>query len=216
MLRKLAVPALLLLLGACGHHHGGDLLDAGGIGVTALRTACPQVGIPIGTGDLTLFNPSSSRDATAIDVVANIANLKAVCNDASGDDVVTQLSFAVTARRIDSTGARDVTLPYFVTVVQGGDAVISKRIGHVTLHFDAGQERAEATGKATSYVSRAAATLPDDVKTELTRNRKAGDEDAAVDPLTQPKIRTAVLRATFEALVGFQLTDDQLKYNATR
>jgi len=25
-----------------------------------------------------------------------------------------------------------------------------------------------------------------------------------------------VLRATFEALVGFQLTDDQLKYNATR
>jgi hypothetical protein len=25
-----------------------------------------------------------------------------------------------------------------------------------------------------------------------------------------------VLRATFEALVGFQLTDEQLKYNATR
>jgi hypothetical protein len=25
-----------------------------------------------------------------------------------------------------------------------------------------------------------------------------------------------VLRATFEALVGFQLTEDQLKYNLTR
>jgi hypothetical protein len=37
-----------------------------------------------------------------------------------------------------------------------------------------------------------------------------------VDPLTRPEIKGAVQRATFEALVGFQLTDDQLKYNATR
>ena len=54
------------------------------------------------------------------------------------------------------------------------------------------------------------------MRKELTRPRKAGDEDAAVDPLSTPKIRTAVERATFEALVGFQLTNDQLKYNATR
>ena len=40
--------------------------------------------------------------------------------------------------------------------------------------------------------------------------------DAAVDPLSTPKIKQAVQRATFQALVGFQLTDDQLKYNATR
>ena len=51
---------------------------------------------------------------------------------------------------------------------------------------------------------------------ELTRRRKAGDEDAAVDPLTQPEIRQAVASASFEALVGFQLTEAQLKYNATR
>jgi hypothetical protein len=54
------------------------------------------------------------------------------------------------------------------------------------------------------------------VREELTKKRKAGDEDAAVDPLTKPEVRSAVLRATFEALVGFQLTDDQLKYNAQR
>jgi hypothetical protein len=29
-------------------------------------------------------------------------------------------------------------------------------------------------------------------------------------------VRTAVARATFELLVGFQLTDEQLAYNATR
>jgi hypothetical protein len=65
-------------------------------------------------------------------------------------------------------------------------------------------------------VARSAATLPDDVREKLTRKRKAGDQDAAVDPLSTPEVRQAVLRASFEALVGFQLTDEQLKYNATR
>ena len=48
------------------------------------------------------------------------------------------------------------------------------------------------------------------------RTRKTGDADAAVDPLSDPKIRDAVARATFEHLVGFQLSQDQLRYNATR
>ena len=37
-----------------------------------------------------------------------------------------------------------------------------------------------------------------------------------MDPLSDPAVRQAVLSATFEALVGFQLTEDQLKYNVTR
>ncbi len=41
----------------------------------------------------------------------------------------------------------------------------------------------------------------------------AGD---MVDPLAEPGVREAVANATFEHLVGFQLTQDQLKYNATR
>ena len=54
------------------------------------------------------------------------------------------------------------------------------------------------------------------MREKLTRKRKAGDEDAAVDPLSTPEVRQAVLRASFETLVGFQLTAEQLKYNATR
>jgi hypothetical protein len=46
--------------------------------------------------------------------------------------------------------------------------------------------------------------------------RKPGDADAAVDPLSEPTVRAAVARATYEHLVGFQLTPDQLRYNATR
>ena len=35
-------------------------------------------------------------------------------------------------------------------------------------------------------------------------------------PLADPAVRAAVANATFEHLVGFQLTQDQLRYNATR
>ena len=42
------------------------------------------------------------------------------------------------------------------------------------------------------------------------------DPDAALDPLADPTVRAAVQRATFELLVGFQLDDRQLRYNATR
>jgi hypothetical protein len=201
----------LSLLGGCAHT--GDFDETGGI--TAVRSPCPAVAVPAATGDVTLFNPPTSRDATAIDVTAVLTNVRSTCDD-SGADVLTNVTFSVEARRINTDGPRDITLPYFVTVVQGSDAVVAKRIGHATLHFDAGQARAsvQATGAAT--VSRAAATLPADVRAKLTEKRKVGSEDAAVDPLTRPEVRQAVLRATFEALVGFQLTEDQLKYNATR
>ncbi len=60
------------------------------------------------------------------------------------------------------------------------------------------------------------ACAPADVRERLTKKRKAGDQDAAMDPLADPAVRSAVLAATFEALIGFQLTEEQLKYNVTR
>lgn len=215
--RKSAIAALSLpvfaavLLGGC--RHTGDLDETGGI--TAVRTACPSVAIPADTGDITLFDPATSHDATALDVTAVLTKVRSTCADA-GDDILTTVTFSVEARRLRTDGARDVTLPYFVTVLQGGSAVIAKRIGHVTLHFEPGQPRAAAQGTGSATVSRAAATLPDDVRKKLLEKRRAGGEDAAVDPLSRPEVRQAVLRSTFEALVGFQLTNEQLKYNATR
>ena len=65
-------------------------------------------------------------------------------------------------------------------------------------------------------VNRGAATLPAEVRRTLTQPRKSGQAEAAIDPLADPTIRTAVANATFEHLVGFQMSQDQLKYNATR
>ncbi len=209
-----AAPMLMLgALALAGCAHKGEVDETGGI--TAVRSACPQVAIPAQTGDVTLFDPATSRDASAIDVQATITNLRSTCDD-TGDQVQTGVTFDVLASRARADVARDVTLPFFLTVVRGGTEVVAKRVGHVAIHFDAGKTRAQVAGQASSGISRAAATLPQDVRAKLTEKRKAGDEDAATDPLTRPEVRQAVLSASFEALVGFQLTDAQLKYNATR
>jgi hypothetical protein len=186
-----------------------------GVGITAVRSACPAAGIPDNTGDITLFRTPGASDAAAIDVTATITNLRTQC-DSTGSKVYSESGFDVLARRTDSHGARTVTLPYFVTVLRGRSAVISKRIGTVTLNFADGQERAQAHARGAANVDKAEATLSQDIRRQITRKRKAGDYDAAVDPLSRPEIRTAVDRATFEVLVGFQLNQDQLSYNATR
>lgn len=214
-LRRHHLP-LVLLLAAAGCAKSGEIdVTGGAAGITSVRSACPVVGVPAGTGDVTVFNPATSTDASAIDVTAAISNVRSTCNDAS-DDIQTTVTFDVRARRTQTAGPRDVTLPYFIAITRGGNSVVSKRVGGVALHWDAGQAVATANPQATTVVSRALATVPQEIRDKLTRKRKAGDEDAAVDPLSQPEVRQAVLSATFEALVGFQLTQDQLRYNATR
>jgi multidrug efflux pump subunit AcrB len=101
-------------------------------------------------------------------------------------------------------------------VIRGGSTVVSKRVERVTLDFADGQTRASATAKGGAVINRAAATLPEDVRRKLTKKRKAEDADASIDPLSAPDIRAAVARASFELLIGFQLSADQLQYNATR
>ncbi len=193
-----------------------DEIDVrGGVGITATRSACPAVAVPLYTGDITLFDPATSRDASAVDIVASITNLTPQCND-QAEKVYQQASFDIIATRRDAGPARSVTIPYFSTVVQGGTAVVAKRLGQVTVTFPEGQVRGTGRGLAGAYVDRAAATLPADIQERITRRRKAGDQDAAVDPLSLPEVRAAVQRASFELLVGFQLTQEQLEYNVRR
>ncbi|MEO6042025.1 MAG: hypothetical protein ABIP41_09000 [Croceibacterium sp.] len=213
--RKALLAALFAATALTGCARSGEIVVDEGIGVTALRSACPAVGVPEYTGDVTLFSPAGAKTADAIDVEAAITNVRSQCND-SGAQVYSEATFDVVAQRRDTRGARTVQLPYFSTVVRGSTAVIAKRLGTVTLSFADGEARAQAKGTAGAYVDRAAATLPDDIKERITRRRKAGEDDAAVDPLSQPDVRAAIAQASFELLIGFQLSDDQLGYNATR
>ena len=207
---RILLLASMTVLAACSKE---GTVEQGGIYVT--RSTCPQVGIPAGTGDVTLFSPPGRTDAAAIDVVATMTNVRATCaEDAS--HVVSTASFDVVATRRDAAEARQVTLPYYNVVAQGGTDVVAKKVGYVALNFPAGSLRAQTNGQVTARVARSAVALPESVRHELTRERKVGDADAAVDPLSKPEIRDAVARATFEQLIGFQLTQAQLQYNATR
>jgi hypothetical protein len=209
---KLRIASLIALALLAGCTRKGNI-ESGGI--YTVRSACPQVAIPAATGDISLFDPATCTDASAIDVEATITNVRANCQD-SGTDVISTASVDVVATRRNPTQARQVVLPFFDVVVQAGQNVVAKRVGAVALNFPAGSIRAQTSGQATARISRSAATLPENVRAILTKPRKVGDPDAAIDPMSDPAIRTAVANASFSHLVGFELTQDQLKYNATR
>jgi len=210
---RLAALAAVILLSAC--RSAGQLTDENGGGVYAVRSTCPIAGIPAGTGDITLFNPQGSTDSRAIDVTAAITDLRATCQD-SGDDVVSTATFTVVGLRRDRGPARQVVLPYFDVALRGGSQIAAKQVGRAVLNFASGDMHAWARVQASVRVNRGAATLPANVRAILTRPRKSGEAEAAVDPMSDPAVQKAVANATFEHLVGFELTQDQIRYNATR
>lgn len=213
MSRPLIAPAAFLsLLALAGCAREGDILPTG---ILTTLSTCPPAAIPAPAGDITLFDPPGSTDASAIDVVATMTNLRSTCGQ-TAEQLVTTATFDVVAQRRDTRGARTVTVPYFATVVQAGSNVISKRRGQVVLQFADGSYRAQTSGTATSYVSRAAASVPENIRRLITADRRPGDPNAALDPLADPAVRTAVEQARYELLVGFALTPEQLRYNATR
>ena len=181
------------------------------------RSVCPAAGVLLNTGDVTLFSPVDSRDANAIDVSAAITDVRSGCSDQKGSATVTNsITFDVVAQRRQTQGARDVTLPWFAAVIRAGDKMVSKQVGQVTLHFADGQARALATASARADVARSATKLPEAVAAKLSKARRPTDLDAVIDPMSNPETRDAVRNASFELVVGFQLTPSQLAYNVSK
>lgn len=209
--RLLFCAALALLAAGCANHR--DLDETGGLQI--VRSTCPAVAIPAYTGDVSLFSPAQSRDARALDVTATITNLRTTC-DETGATIHASTTFDVVATRANPQGARDVTLPYFATVIRAGTRIVSKQVGEVQLHFAAGSVRGTGSAVATAAIDKAAASLPRAISAQLNRKRKPSDADASIDPMSDPRTRAAVNQANFELLVGFQLSQDQIAYNATK
>ena len=213
--RTRVLPLVAIATAMAGCSQEGELVINQGVGITAVLTKCPAVGIPDFTGDVTTFSGDGAQTFANLDVTAVMTNLRVECDD-SGEKIYSEATFDILARRTDVRGARSVTLPYFVTVLRGGAAVVTKRVGQVTVNFADGSDRAQASAKAGSLVDAAAASLPDDIRERITRRRRAGAIDAALDPLADPEVKAAIAASRYEMLVGFQLTQEQLKYNVTR
>ena len=179
------------------------------------RSPCPAVAVPTYTGDVTLFKPGTSADANNIDVTATMTNVREVCTETDAT-LTADVTYDVLATRANASGERTVTLPVFASVVQGGNLLVSKQISAVNVTFADGQTRATGRGGARANVSRAAASLPPEIQEKVGRKRKAGDLDAASDPLADPEVRAAIRAASFELLMGFQLGEAALAYNVTK
>src|SRR5690606_36038273 len=106
--KALFVAAAVAALAGC--QRAGDIVVEQGVGITALRSVCPAVGVPDFTGNVTMFNPADARTADAIDVTAAITNVRSQCDD-SGSEVYSTATFDVIAQRRDTQGARTVTIP---------------------------------------------------------------------------------------------------------
>ena len=88
---------------------GADLAGFDGIVVSPgvplnshpIASEAAAVGVPVNTGDVTLFDPPTSRDSRAIDVVATVTNVRPACND-QGEKIYSVATFDVLARRRDA------------------------------------------------------------------------------------------------------------------
>ncbi len=178
------------------------------------RSSCPAVAVAAYAGDVTLFRPGAP-DVANLDVVATITNVRDECTE-NAEQFLSRINFDVVARRTDTSAARQVVLPMFVAVVQAGNVINAKQLINVVVDFPAGQERALGRGTATASVSRRAAAVSAEILQRINRDRRPGEIDAAVDPMSDPEVRAALRAASFEVLLGFQLDDRALAYNVAK
>jgi hypothetical protein len=179
------------------------------------RSPCPAVAVPVYAGDISRFQPGTAPDIQNLDFTASITNVRADCSEGGGT-LVSSIRYDVVARRMQAGPERSIEVPVFASVVQGGNLLVSKDVNRVVLRFPAGQVRAVAGGTARADVNRSAAMIPDSVQKSIERKRRARDADASVDPMSDPEVRAALRAASFEVLLGFQLSETELAYNVTK
>ena len=212
LFKSKAAGAVFLTLGLAACAREGDIQQTG---ILTSYTACPPVAIVAPTGDVTLFNPASSRDANAIDVVAHITNLRSTC-DESGEHIVTQRKLRRAGAEARQSRRARRRAPLFRHRRSGRWQCRRQARRQVGLHFDDGQYRATPPERRPRRCCARRRPCPRTSAARSPASGAPGDADAAIDPMADPAVRSAVEPARFELLVGFELTADQLTYNATR
>ena len=90
--RTRLISAVTLAVVLAGCKTTGDIVVDEGVGISAVRSACPAVGIPQNTGDITTFRVPGDTTSTNIDVVAAMTNVRSQCNDTGADRKSTRLN----------------------------------------------------------------------------------------------------------------------------
>ena len=161
--------------------------------------------------------PPSSTDSRAIDVTATITDVRATCQDIGQRRRFDRHLHR--RRRCAATPgpARQVVLPYFDVALRGGAEIAAKqrRPGRAQLRGRRAPRLDPRPGDRPGQ-PRGGDPAGQRARDPARGRARPGEAEAAIDPMADPGVAKAVANATFEHLVGFELTQDQLKYNATR
>jgi hypothetical protein len=148
---------------------------------------CPEIAIVQDLAELTLFAPGGGRDLTDVTLEARIAEFGGFCNTDIDED--------------DGTGEVEVDLEVLFQATRGPAS--TARTANVT-YFIAIADRNE------NILARE--TFESELEFEGNRNRIA-----YVEELTQTiPLRDGKVGEDFKIFIGFQLNDEQLKYNRNK
>ena len=166
------------------------------------RSFCPAVAVVKHANALTRF---SGPVATA-ENVAYTAQFASVSSDCvtRGPTLTTRVQAVITAQRTSTDGPDTLTLPYFITVVRGGDQVVAKDIRMAQLSFPPGSLTGTASVTAEADVDEATARQ----EAAPLQTRDARGNRIIVERTTAP--------TGFEVLLGFQLAEADAAYNVRR
>ena len=176
--------------------------------------ACPAVGVPAGTGDVTLFDPAGQprreRDRRDRD---DDQRARRPATTRASTIVDHRHASTCAARRDPGRGGarRDAALFHHRGARRHRRGRQAGRAGRRSTSTPARPAR-RRPAQAVGYVDRAAATLPDEVREQITaqaQGRRRGCRDRSADAARRSARRCCARR--FEVLVGFQLTDEQLQ-----
>lgn len=167
----------------------GALAALTGCGSDPPPPPCPRVLIVDDAAQLTAFAAGPGRDFVDVDHDAEIADLKSGCRYEKGDageKALIAVAPVIVATRGPANTDRAATVTYFVSVVDASDAILNKQLFEVPVRFEGNQRRI---------------TWIDDTPPVI---------------ITLPVDSPAAAATTYEVLVGFQLSPDQLDYNRRR
>ncbi|QCE35360.1 hypothetical protein FAI40_08470 [Acetobacteraceae bacterium] len=151
---------------------------------TGFAPACPEVEVPLGTGDIVAWEPGKDQDLSHLMHQAQITEVNGVCREGMPDSKkrpMTRVDVSVSfrAERGPASQSNKFDVPYFIAVVRDGK-IITKQVFPTFGTFSNNNENL-AFKAPVRYI----------------------DLPAGGDPQVND----------YTLMVGFQLTETQLRYN---
>lgn len=126
-LKSIFTAAFLLLIPAAFLSGCADQDDS-----TGFPPACPEVEVPLGTGDISIWEPGKDHELSHLVQQAQIIEINGVCRDGKPDRKkrpMTRVDISISFRvdRGPASQSNQIDLPYFIAAVKDGK-IVNKQV----------------------------------------------------------------------------------------